>query len=114
MIKVNIKPLSVNEAFKGRKTKTIKYLRYQTLLSALLPKTYEIPQGKLQIELEFGFSSKASDWDNPIKQFQDILCKKYGIDDRNIYKGTVEKVDVEKGKEYIKFKIESYEKRNII
>lgn len=108
MIQIQIKPLSVNEAFKGRKTKTVKYLRYQSLLSALLPKTYEIPQGKLQIELEFGFSSKASDWDNPIKQFQDVFCKKYKIDDKRIYKGIVTKVDVKKGEEYIKFKVSSY------
>lgn len=109
MITIQIKPLSVNESFKGRKTKTVKYLRYQTLLTALLPKSYEIPQGKLQIELEFGFSSKSSDWDNPIKQFQDIFCKKYGIDDKRIYKGIVEKVDVKKGEEYIKFKVSSYD-----
>lgn len=73
----------------------------------MLPRKIDIPEGKLQITIEFGLSSKLSDWDNPIKQFQDIVCAKYGIDDRIIYKGTVTKVDVEKGQEYVKFKIEN-------
>lgn len=110
MINVNIKPLSVNEAWKGTRLKSVKYKQYQHKLTLLLPSKIDIPKGKLTIFLEFGLSSKLSDWDNPIKQFQDILCKKYGIDDRNIYKGIVEKVDVKKGEEYIKFKIESYDK----
>ena len=113
MTKIDIKPLTVNQAWKGRRAKTTLYKQYQTLLTLMLPKKLDIPDGKLKIKIEFGLSSKLSDWDNPIKQFQDILCKKYGINDSRIYKGIVEKVDVEKGKEYIKFKIESYE-RNII
>lgn len=106
MIRIDIKPLSVNQAWKGRRSKTILYKQYQTLLTLLLPRKMVIPEGKLQIFIEFGLSSKLSDWDNPIKQFQDVMCKKYGINDSRIYKGTVEKVDVQKGKEYIKFKIE--------
>jgi Holliday junction resolvase RusA-like endonuclease len=70
----------------------------------LLPKVV-IPEGKLSIELTFGFSSKASDWDNPIKPFQDILQKRYGFNDSRVYKATVTKEIVKKGKEFIEFSI---------
>jgi Holliday junction resolvase RusA-like endonuclease len=70
----------------------------------LLPKL-EIPEGNLQIDFEFGFSNKASDLDNPIKPFLDILQKKYGFDDSRVWKATVLKTIVKKGEEFIKFNI---------
>jgi len=62
----------------------------------------------LSISILFGFSSKKSDWDNPIKCFVDILQKKYGFDDNQIYRGVIEKTIVPKGEEFIEFEIESY------
>lgn len=106
MITVNIKPLSVNEVWQGRRFKTQAYKSYEKAVLLMLPKRIELPSPPFSITFEFGVSSKLSDWDNPIKPFQDILCKKYGIDDRDIYKGTVSKVLVKKGEEYVKFKIE--------
>ncbi len=38
-----------------------------------------------------------------------ILQKKYNFDDRRIYRGIVEKVDVSKGFEFINFEILPYE-----
>jgi len=67
---------------------------------ALLP-PYEIPDGPLSITLEWGFSSAASDWDNPIKPFQDILQKRYGFNDSRVMEAYVKKVKVKKGDEYI-------------
>ena len=102
MVKINIKPLSVNQCFQGKRYKTHKYKSYETeLMLVLLPKMMYIPEGKLQIYLKFGFSSKASDWDNPVKPFQDILQKKYGFDDKRIFKAIVEKELVKKGDEYV-------------
>ncbi len=106
MITVNIKPLSVNSAWQGKRFKTPAYQSYEKAVLLMLPKRIEIPNPPFSITFEFGVSSKLSDWDNPIKPFQDILCKKYGIDDRDIYRGTVSKVLVKKGEEYVKFKIE--------
>ena len=108
MIKLNIKPLSVNNAWKGRKFKTNEYKDFEQALWYLLPNK-NIPQGKLEVYYEFGVSSKNFDYDNGIKQFQDILSKKYLFNDRLIYKANIIKVDVQKGKEYIKFKIKKYE-----
>jgi len=109
---IKIKPLSVNECWKGRRSKTEKYKWYEMeLLLSLLPKMMFIPEGKLQIYLKFGFSNISADWDNPIKPFQDILQKKYGFDDKRIYRGIAEKEKVKKGDEYIQFEITRFEKK---
>ena len=103
-MKINIKPLSVNECFQGRRFKNIKYKKYEKELIFMLPKL-QIPAGKLEITIIFGFSSSASDWDNPIKPFQDILQKRYGFNDSRVYKATVIKEIVKKGQEFIEFDI---------
>ena len=63
----------------------------------------QVKGGRLCLLLRFGLSSKNADVDNPIKPFLDILQKKYGFNDRQIYRLTVEKEDVAKGYEYIEF-----------
>jgi len=103
-MRIDIKPLSVNNAFQGRRFRTPKYKAFQKELSLKL-KPMDIPEGKLMLKVTFGLSSKNADWDNPIKAFQDIVSKKYGFNDRRIYKGIVEKVDVPKGSEFIDFTI---------
>ncbi len=105
-MKVKIKPLSVNKVWRGRRFKTKEYKDYEKLLLSIL-EPLKVPQGRLELKLTFGFSSKASDWDNPIKPFQDILQKKYNFDDKWIYRGIVEKVDVKKGEEFIEFEIKN-------
>lgn len=106
MIQINIKPLSANEAFKGRRYKTDKYRSYQTKLLYFLP-PLKLPEPPYKLTYEFGFSSKGSDIDNPVKQLTDILSKKYKFNDNQIYKMELTKVVVPKGSEYLKFKIES-------
>lgn len=106
MIEIKIKPLSVNEAFQGKRFKTNKYNDYEKLLLLTL-KPLEVPEGHLEVHYTFGFSSKNADIDNPIKAFQDILQKKYKFNDSNIYKLVVNKVIVPKGEEFIQFKIMS-------
>lgn len=108
MITIPIKPLSVNEAWKGRRFKTDKYKRYSRDVSLLLPKSLEIPKGKLAITFRFYFSNSNCDWDNPIKPIQDIICSNYGIDDRHIYLAIIEKFVVKKGQERIEFEIYEY------
>jgi Holliday junction resolvase RusA-like endonuclease len=110
MIKINIKPLSVNSAWRGQRFKTDAYKNYDFALNLLLPKNYELPAPPFEIHLEFGFSSANSDWDNCIKQFQDVLATKYNFNDRYIKKGIVVIEDVKKGQEYIKFELVHYKK----
>ena len=102
-ILLKVKPVSVNKCFQGRRFKTQDYKDYEELLLLMLPKI-KIPEGKLKIVYTFGMS-KLSDIDNPLKPLQDILQKKYGFNDRNVYKLEVEKVDVKKGEEFIKIEI---------
>jgi len=99
--------MSVNKAYKGRRFRTKEYDKYQAALMLMLPKL-SVPNSKLCITIEYGLSSKLADIDNPNKQFLDTLTKKYGFNDKIIYKLNTEKVDVPKGGEYIKFKIEPY------
>jgi len=100
MIKINIRPLSVNNAWKGKRFKTDDYKQYEKDLGLLLPKDIKVKNG---LQLEFGFSSKLSDIDNPVKPFIDILQKKYGFNDRDLTLLNIKKENVKKGEEYIKF-----------
>lgn len=104
MTKINIKALSVNKVWKGRRFKTGDYKFYEISVIYLLP-AMKIPKGRLKVFIEFGFSSKLADVDNPAKPFIDILQKKYQFNDKMIYSLHLKKVDVEKGKEYICFEI---------
>ena len=103
-MRIDIKPMSVNEAWQGRRFKTPKYKSYERDVLKLL-RPMNIPEGDLVIDLEWGVSNMTSDWDNPIKPFQDILQKKYGFDDKHIVEARVKKVKVKKGSEYIEFEI---------
>ena len=105
MIKLNIKPLSVNQAWKGRRFKTSKYKSFELDMMVLLPKLDLQLKGDLYIKISYGFSSKLCDIDNPCKLVLDCLVKKYGFDDRQVFKLHQEKEIVPKGKEYIKIKI---------
>ena len=106
MIKIDIKPLSVNEAWQGRRFKTEKYKKYERDLLFLLPKI-KIPEPPYEIYFRFGFSSIASDLDNPVKLFQDILSKKYGFNDKLIKRVVIESKIVKKGAEFVEFEIRS-------
>lgn len=105
-MRIEIKPLSVNEVWQGKRFKTPKYKHYEKEVMLTL-KPMQIKGGKLSLLLRFGLSSKNADIDNPVKPFVDCLQKRYGFNDRHIYKLTVEKVDVAKGQEFIEFDIKS-------
>jgi Holliday junction resolvase RusA-like endonuclease len=103
-MKIQIKPLSVNQAWQGRRFKTPLYKKYEKDLILLLPKD-NYSNKKLRIMVEFGFSNSASDIDNPLKPFLDILQKKYKINDKQIYQLSVKKTITKKGNEFINFNI---------
>lgn len=99
-ILLNIKPLSVNEAWQGKRFKTDKYQKYERNLLFLLPKIKEIPK-EIKLKFTFGFSNIQSDLDNPVKCLLDIMQKKYGFNDANVWELTIKKAKVKKGYEYI-------------
>lgn len=108
-IRLDVKPLSVNEAYTGRRFASDKLKNYKKFLSLLIRRTI-LPPPPFEIIITHGQSNfAAADWDGPIKNFQDILCTRYGINDKIIYKGTVEKVPAPKGKEFIIFELRHYD-----
>lgn len=107
-MRIDYKPLSVNECWKGRRFKTDEYKRYERDLLFLLPK-YQLPPKPFAVGLNFGLSNLSADIDNPVKPFLDILQKKYGFNDRDIMALKICKIKTEKGKEFINFTIEHIE-----
>jgi len=100
---LDIKPLSVNQAYTGRRFATEDLKKYREDLSIILPKI-KIPDGNLAVKYVFGIS-KGSDGDNCVKAFQDIIADQYGFNDNRIYHWDITKVLVNKGKEFIEFEI---------
>lgn len=106
-MKINIKPLSVNQAWQGKRFKTKLYSAFeQEFLLKLKP--LKLPDPPYSVYYEFGLSNVLSDWDNPIKPAQDVLQKKYKFNDKDIFEAIVRKVKVDKGLEYILFEIKSF------
>lgn len=104
MNKIIIKPLSSNKCWQGRRFKTKDYLNYETNMFKLLPKL-DILNGSYQLNIIVGFSNKASDIDNILKPFIDILQKKYNFNDKDIYILHVEKQIVKKNNDFISFEL---------
>jgi Holliday junction resolvase RusA-like endonuclease len=107
MYTVNIKPLSVNEAWQGRRYKTPAYKRYAQELNILLPKI-KLPEPPFTVIYHVFYSSKASDIDNFLKAFNDCLQKKYNFNDNLIYHSRQTKHIVSKGSEKIQFSIKPF------
>ena len=97
----------MNRAFQGRRFKTPEYKKYEEACLLLLP-DIDIPDAPYEVNIFYGFSSKAADIDNPTKPFIDILQKHYGFNDKEIFKLTLVKEIVKKGQEYIEFEIMHY------
>ena len=102
--KISIKPLSVNEVWRGRRFKTPSYEKYERDVLIQL-KAMSIPDGSLDVTLKAGLSNKGADIDNIAKPFIDILQKAYGFNDSQIYKLTLIKDHVKKGQEYVEYSI---------
>jgi len=66
-VKITLKPLSVNVAWKGRRFKSELYKNWIEDGLFLLQKQEVNDSEQLQLNIEFGFSSKGSKNENPIK-----------------------------------------------
>lgn len=103
---INIKPLSVNECWQGRRFKTPAYTKYEKNVMAQLV-AMKLPLAPYRIDFVVGFSNKLSDIDNFIKPILDIMQKRYKFNDRDIYELHIKKTIVPKGKEFILFDIQN-------
>ena len=107
MIRVNVKPLSVNMAYTGRRFATDALKSFRKELGFAL-KPMKLPDPPYEIHFIFGQSNAGADWDGGIKAAQDIIAKKYKFNDKLIRRGVVDIDLVEKGEEYISFEIITY------
>ena len=107
MVRIDLKPLSVNDAYRGRRFATRDLAQYKEELGWLLPKM-EVPKGPLFVHYRFGVSSGRSDVDNLVKCLQDAIADRYGFNDMLIYRIEMEKVVVPKGKEFVEFELSTY------
>ena len=102
MEKINIKALSVNSCYQGKRFKNQVHKDYVREVLNQLPIKF-IGRPPYKLVLEFGLSSKLQDLDNCIKVFQDCLTVKYDFNDRDVYQIEARKFIVDKNKEYISF-----------
>lgn len=102
-MKIQIKPLSINEAWQGRRFKSKKYIDFEREFYYLLP-NIEIPDWPIAIMLRFGFS-RDSDIDNCVKPTLDVMQKRYWFNDIQIKSMVAIKEKVKKWQEYIRITI---------
>ncbi len=101
-MKIKVKPLTMNQAYNGKRTKTDKYKLFTNHVLLSLKKM-EIPDGDLELAIQIGVSNKNFDLDNSLKPFIDVLQRAYGFNDNRIYAITAMKRIVPKGEEFISF-----------
>ena len=106
--RLDVKPMSVNKAYLGRKRKSGEYRQYERVVLSELPCGKVNCKSTLQVHFTFGFSNSRSDTDNPVKPFLDILQKKYEFNDNRVYRIVIDKKLVKKGEEYIHFVIKKF------
>lgn len=99
IINLNIKPLSVNKAWQGKRFKTPEYKKYEIQVLRMLP-DIEIKEFK-RLKITYGFSNMMSDIDNPTKLVLDLLQKKYNVNDRDLIYLVLHKEKTKKGEEFI-------------
>lgn len=107
MNRIDIKPLTVNKCWQGKRYKTDKYASYEKELLLRL-KPLRLPEPPYSLQITFGVSSKLADIDNPLKPFIDVLQKKYGFNDKDIFELRVTKKIVKEKEEFIEFEINSF------
>ena len=113
ILKIDIKPLSVNEVWQGRRFKSKAYKNYEETLLWILPKNLKPISGPVEIRFKFYMkNNKMSDWDNPIKPLQDVLVKSGIItEDRYIHLGMAQKIASDR--DYVEVMLLPYVDRDI-
>ena len=104
-VEIPIKPISVNQAFQGRRFNTPEKKAFEQQVDLLLPPK-EMIKGKISIHYKFYLKNHSRiDYDNCLKVVQDCLVTKgYFEDDRKIYKALIEKIESKEDKIVIEIK----------
>ena len=109
MKKIPVKPLSVNEAWQGRRFATKAYNNFKRVVSLFLNRIRapQPPDTHLFAHYRWGQSNFGADVDNPTKPFQDVLFSHWNTKDHRVVFMLLEKVKVAKGQEFIEFHVDS-------
>lgn len=110
MLSINLKPLSTNDAWRGRKFSTQAKKLYEAQLRERLEWCTFSGKPPYRIHFKFYISSM-QDYDNCIKVSQDTLCEFFDINDRDIHYAIIEKIPTKRWEEHFEVEIESYKKR---
>ena len=91
---LDMKVLSVNKAWKGRRRKTEDYKKYEIDVARMIGRCESGFTGPVQITYTFYMINHTmADNDNPVKPLQDILVKLgYIEDDRFVYRTILNKI----------------------
>ena len=102
---LDIKPLSTNVLWQGRRFKTKRYKNYESTVAWLLPKV-QMVKGFVDIHYKFYLKNwKLVDGDNCVKGLQDILVKAGFIeDDRKILRYIIDKPPAKEDKIIVEIK----------
>jgi len=113
MYRLNIKPFSVNRARSVRAGRVISSKSKKEFQKKCLILLIRIRKGsikiypKMKLHCRWGMSyPEISDWDNPMKPFQDLLAKRFDFDDNQIWFGSAEKIKSKKP--FIEFTLTEY------
>ena len=83
--RVDIKPLSVNDAWQGRRFKSKDYKQYEKDMQILLPRDSKIWDEPIRVSYHFKLRNAGrTDIDNLIKPLQDILVRSGIITNDNL------------------------------
>lgn len=106
--KLNIKPLSINKAFQGRRFKTSDANNYDKQLALLLPKEKVVGE-YFRVSYNFHLINfSITDADNLVKMLQDAVVRREIIpDDRRIVEYKIKKFPSDT--DYIEVEIEAIE-----
>lgn len=114
-MRLDVKSLSVNKCWQGRRFKTTDYKDYERTLLEELPDPAEdfVFNQPLHLNMIFGLSNMAADIDNGIKPLQDILQKKYEFDDKWVFSMEIDKYMVPRGREFMFVEFLPYNEKRI-
>lgn len=105
-IRIQVAPMTVNRAWQGKRYKTKRYEEYEIEMLHALPKDFVMPpEPPYGLEYRVGFSRVDADLGNIEKPLTDILCKKYGFNDRDVFRIVLEKQIVKRGEEFVRVRI---------
>lgn len=104
MARIEVKPISINTCFQGRRFRTKEYDKYEKIVLAQLV-SFKVPDPPYRLDLTVGYSNPLNDLDNAIKPFLDCLQKRYGFNDRDVYEIHAKKIIVKKKHEFVEFNL---------